>query len=71
MAFQPPLSNLSMSLIVARSKFVHIAKTLSQSSVRIDHHKKDGGMYILPECIASIMNKWPDKDDTKSNDEKF
>ncbi len=23
----------------------------------IDHNKKDGGMYILPECIARIKSK--------------
>ncbi len=39
---------------------------------RIDHNKKDGGMYILPECIACMKSKWLNKDDTKSpNDVKF
>ena len=38
----------------------------------IDHNEKDGGMYILPKCIASIKSKWLNKDDTKSSDdEKF
>ncbi len=38
----------------------------------IDHNEKDGGMYILPEFIASIKTQCLDKDDTKSpDDEKF
>ncbi len=27
------------------------------SSSSIDHNEKDGGMYILPECIASIKSE--------------
>ena len=38
----------------------------------VDHNEKDGGMYILPECNASMKNKWLNNDDTKSpNDETF
>jgi hypothetical protein len=39
----------------------------------IDHNEIDhNGMYILPECIASIKSKWLNKDDSKSpNDKKF
>ncbi len=36
------------------------------------HNEKDGGMYILPECITNIKSKWLNKDETKPpNDEKF
>ena len=32
----------------------------------IDHNEKDGGIYILPECIATNKSKWLNKNDTKS-----
>ena len=31
--------------------------TMLFSTTTIDHNEKDGGMYILPECIASIKSK--------------
>ena len=47
-------------------------RTLINSLEIIDHNEKDGGMYILPECSASVKSKWLKKDDTKSpNDGKF
>ena len=40
--------------------------------IAIDHNEKDGGMYILPECITNIKSKFLNEDDMKSsNDEKF
>jgi hypothetical protein len=39
--------------------------TKCYSVTAIDHNEKDGGMYILLECIASIKGKWLSKDDTK------
>ncbi len=46
--------------------------TLDSRDNPIDHNEKDGCMYILPECIASIKTNQLNKDDTKSlNNEKF
>ena len=28
--------------------------------------KKDGSMYILPECIVGMKHKWTEKDDKKN-----
>ena len=44
---------------------------MDDNEFAIDHNEKDGGMYILPECVASIKSKLLNKDDTKSPNEKF
>ena len=40
---------------------------LSYSKLLIRHNKKDGGMSILPKCIAVIKYKQLKKDDTKQS----
>ena len=54
------------------SRIILFTFTNATNENLIDHNEKDGGMYILPECIASIKTQCLNKDDTKSpNDEKF
>ncbi len=51
-----------------RSDVSKMKETL-KTSLSIDHNEKDGSMYILSECIASIKSKSLNKEDTKSPDD--
>ena len=42
--------------IVGKDHDLSKTRTVSKKYIKVHHNKKDGGMYIAPECILSIKH---------------